>query len=101
MEPVITPTLLASTGIDIPDNQVVPLLDYLNEILEERVGEAIVDVLDIEQLEELAKLQETASDQQVHDWIDAHVDDLDKIIQDEVAIVLGEASEHRADFSKQ
>lgn len=99
MEPIITPTLLASTGIDVPDNQVAPLLDYMNDLLEERIGEAIVDALDIPELEELAKLQETASDEEVHDWIEEHVTNLAELIQDEVALMLGEAAEHRADFS--
>jgi len=99
MEPVITPTLLASTGIDIPDEQVASLLTYMNEILENRVGEAIVDALDVTDLKELSKLHETASDEIVHAWIKTHVNNLNEIIENEVFILLGEATEHRADFS--
>jgi len=99
MEPVITPVLLASTGIDVPDDQVAPLLDYMNEVLEERIGEAIVDALAIEQLETLASLQETASDEEVHDWLEANVTNLDNVIQEQVDTLLGEAAEHQADFS--
>lgn len=99
MEPLITPLLLASTGIDVPDEQVEPLIEYLNDVLEERIGEAIVDTLDDEKLEQLAELQQTASDENVQEWIKANVANLSDIIQDETDIVLGEASEHHAEFS--
>lgn len=99
MEPIITPLLLASTGIDIPDEQVEPLLDYMNDILEERVGEAIVESLDDAQLEQLAELQETATDEEVQNWINTNVAELSEIIKDEIDIMLGEAAEHHADFS--
>jgi hypothetical protein len=101
MEPLITPLLLASTGIDVPDDQVVPLLDYMNDLLEERIGETVAESLEDAQLEELATLQETASDEEIRAWIEAHVDSLPELIQDEVAIILGEAAQHRAEFSEQ
>lgn len=99
MEPIITPLLLASTGIDVPDSQVTPLLDYMNEVLEERIGEAVVDSLDDTQLEHLANLQETATDEEVQSWINDTVPNLTDMIQEEVDIILGEAAMHQAEFS--
>jgi hypothetical protein len=99
VEPVITPLLLASTGIDVPDDQVAPLLDYMNELLEERVGEAVVDGLASEQIQDLITLQKNASEEQVTEWIQSHVNNLDDIIEDQVDLLLGEAAEHHADFS--
>lgn len=99
MEPIITPEMLASTGIDIPDEQVVPMLDYFNDILDERVGESVVDALDDQQIEVLSQLQETASEEAIHNWIKANVKDLDEIIQGEVDIILGDAAELRDAFS--
>lgn len=99
MEPYITPLLLAATGIDVPDEQVLPLLDYMNDLLEERIGEAVVESLDDANLEELVEIQTTATEDEVHDWIQSHVTNLSELIQDEVVIILGEATKHRADFS--
>lgn len=98
---LITTTQLASTGIEVPDDQLQPLLDYMNNVLQERVGEAVVELLGDEELEELATLQETASDTEVHDWIQAHVSDLADVVQDEIDILLGEASEQQKAFSAQ
>ena len=101
METLITPLLLASTGINIPDEQVEPLLDYMNDILEERIGESVVNSLSDDKLEQLAELQGTGSDEEVQAWINQNVQDLPAIIQDEIDILLGEAAERHAEFSAQ
>lgn len=95
----ITPELLASTGIQVPDDQIDDLLDYMNDVLEERVGEAVVELLDDDELEELVVLQENGSDANIHAWIQTHITDLDQVIQDEIDILLGESSEHQEAFS--
>ncbi len=96
---IITPELLASTGIQVPDDQIDSLLDYMNDVLEERVGEGVVELLDDEELEELVLLQENGSDADIHAWIQTHITDLDEVIQDEIDILLGEAAEHQEAFS--
>lgn len=101
MEPIITPELLASTGIDVPNEQVAPMLDYFNGILEERVGESVIEILDDQQLEVLSKLQETSSDEVAYNWIKANVKELDEIIKDEVDILLGDAVELSDAFSSE
>jgi hypothetical protein len=101
MEPLVTPLLLAATGIDVPDHEVAPLLDYMNELLEERIGEAVVEMLDDAQLEELAALQETANETEVAAWVQAHTPTLSEIVQDQLALILGEAAKHRTEFSSQ
>lgn len=99
MEPVITPLLLASTGIDIPDNQVVPLLDYMNNVLEERIGQTVVELLDDDQLQQLAELEETGPEDDVQEWLAIHIPDLPDLIENEVEILLGETAQHQAEFS--
>lgn len=94
--PEITPALIAELGVTIDEAAVPALIDQLNEQLEERVGEEIANSLDDAKLEELVKLQETASDDEVGAWIEANVEDLEAIIQDEFDILMGEVSE-RAD----
>jgi predicted house-cleaning noncanonical NTP pyrophosphatase (MazG superfamily) len=99
IEHLITAELLTSTGIIVPTEQLSPLLDYMNSVLEDRVGEEIVESLNDDQLEELVKLQEGSSDEEVQTWLETNVFDLTEIIKDEIDIILGEAAEHHADFS--
>lgn len=94
MEPLITPVMLASTGITIADDQVDAYLDHLNELLTERIGEAITESLDSAQLEELSKLEETATDEELGEWMTKNVADLEDIIADEIDILLGDAAEN-------
>lgn len=93
MNPIITPALLASTGIKIAEDQVEEYLDHLNEQLAERIGESVVGSLDENKVEELAKLQETESDENINAWLRQQIPDLDVIIQQEVDILLGDAAD--------
>lgn len=99
IEPLITPALLASTGIQIPDDQVAPLLEYMNDILEERIGEEIVETLDDDELEELAVLQENGNEEELHTWLKENVLELEEIVEEETTILLGEATKHHKAFS--
>ena len=96
----ITPELLAEAGVDIPEDQVPSLLEELNEELEERIGEEITNALEDDQLEELVKLQESASDEDVSAWLQTHVPELEQIIQDELDILLGEIAENAEEINK-
>lgn len=95
MEPLITPVMLASTGIRIADDEVDAFLEHLNDQLTERIGEAITESLDPAQLDELSKLEETATDEELGEWMSKNVTDLDDIIADEIEILLGDAVENR------
>jgi hypothetical protein len=94
MDPLITPEMLAQTGIIIADNEVEAYLDLMNDTLTERIGEAITESLTDEQLDTLSSLEETASDEQLNDWLRKNVTDMDTIIQDEIDIILGDAAEN-------
>lgn len=93
-DPFITADLLDEYGITVKPEEVESLLAELNKTLEERVGTEITESLNDEQLQELIKLQETGSDEQVGRWIDEHVTDLKEITQDEIDILLGELAEN-------
>ncbi|CAN5401032.1 hypothetical protein BH10PAT4_BH10PAT4_4240 [soil metagenome] len=99
MEPVITPQLIAATGVTISEDQSQAFLEYINAVLEERIGQAIVENLNDNELEELADLQEARKDEQVQVWLETNVPDLDEIVNDEIDIILGEAAQHHTDFS--
>ncbi len=100
MEPIITPEMLASTGIMIKDEDVVSYLDHLNEMLNERIGETIAENLTDEEIDILADLQETASEETLGDWLAKHIPDLDDLIDDEIDILLGEAAENSNKINK-
>lgn len=94
MQPFITKKLLLSVGINLDANEEEKLLVHLNETLEERVGIEITDSLDDNQLEELAKLQESGDDEATQAWMTINVPDLHEIIKDEIDILLGEIADN-------
>lgn len=93
MQDYITEESLKNIGINLEGKDVNSLLAHLNDTVEERVGAELTDALDDTQLEELVKLQSTASDEEVGKWLQENVADFEQIIADEVDIVLGELAE--------
>lgn len=88
---IITKQQLNSVGIDLPDDQMQALIEHVEETVNERIGEEIVDSLDDTQLKELVALQDSnAPAEQIDAWIREHVADYDEIIEDNVTIVLGD-----------
>jgi hypothetical protein len=94
MENYITEDTLREVGVNLQGQDVVALLAHLNEMLEERVGTEITDALDDDKLQTLLDLQETASDEEVGNWMKANVPDFEAIVQDEIDILLGELAEN-------
>ena len=94
MDALITPEMLAQTGIIVADDEVEAYLELLNDELTERIGEAITETLSDEQLNELSALEEAATDEQLNNWLKDNVADMDAIIQDEIDILLGDAVEN-------
>jgi len=92
-EPLITPEMLAETGIVIPEAQVEEYLTLLNDQLTDRVGQAILEVLTDEQIDELSDVQEKDDDEALNAWLEENVTELEDIIEDEIDILLGEAAE--------
>lgn len=92
--PLITKELLEEAGVDLQSQDTASLLDHLNATLEERVGAEITNSLSNEQLEELAKLQENGSNEELTSWVEQHVPELQQIAQDEIDILLSELSDN-------
>ncbi len=99
MEPLITPALLASTGINVPDDQVEEYLELINDQLAERIGESVIESLDEATVEKLADMQETASDEELNNWMQANIPQLNDIIRQEIDIILGDAAENSHAFN--
>lgn len=93
MQDYITEESLKNIGVNLEGKDVQSLLTHLNDTVEERIGAELTEALNDEQLEQLVKLQETASDEEVGKWLQANVEDFDQIIADEIDIVLGELAE--------
>jgi hypothetical protein len=91
---LITRDILNQAGINLDGKDIDALLTHLNQTLEERVGTEITASLSDEQLNELLDLQEKGDDEAVADWLQANVEELDQIAQDEIDILLGELAEN-------
>lgn len=97
--PLITKENLEEAGITLEGRDIEALLNHLNDNLEERVGAEITESLSDEKLEELVSLQENASDDEVANWIEANVPELQQIVQDEIDIIIGELAENAEDIN--
>lgn len=94
MQDYITKDSLTALGIKLNDADADSLIAHLNDVVESRIGNEVVEALDEKQLEELVRLQATVSDEEVGAWIVSHVPDYEQIIQDNIDIVIGELVEN-------
>ena len=94
MNQIITKEHLAAVGITKSDEETAALLTHLNSTLHERVGAEVVASLDDQKLKDLTTVQESGDELKVTEWINENVPELKEIIEDEVAILLGEIAEH-------
>ena len=92
---MITKAQLSSVGINLPDDQVQALIQHVEDTVNERISEEIVDSLDDAQLAELVALQgDDVPAEHVEAWIRERVPEYGEIIEDNVTIVLGELVEN-------
>lgn len=92
---MITKAQLNSVGINLPDDQAQALIQHVEETVNERISEEIVDSLDDTQLAELVALQDgDVPAEQLEAWIRERVPEYDEIVEDNVTIVLGELVEN-------
>ena len=86
--------LLESLGIQMDDAKKTVFSEHLQETLAERVGLAIAELLDDEELAEYLELTEKDDPGRLNSWLKEHVPDLDEVISDEIDILLGDIAEH-------
>jgi hypothetical protein len=92
---IVTKAQLNSIGISLPDDQMQALIQHVEETINERISEEVVESLSDDQLKELVELQTgSASAEEIDAWIRERVPEYDEIIEDNVAIVLGELVEN-------
>jgi hypothetical protein len=93
MENYITEEMIRNLDIDLNGKDIAQVLEELNETLEERIGEQIIDALDDTQLQTLVELQESGKDDEIGTWLEATVPDFEETVQNETAILLGDFTE--------
>lgn len=92
---IVTKAQLNSVGINLPDDQMQVLIQHVEETINERISEEVVESLTDEQLLELIKMQDSnAPAEEIDAWIRERVPEYDEIIEDNVTIVLGELVEN-------
>jgi len=92
MNGLLNKQFLQDIGVTLDDQTYETLSERYEETLNERVIIEIVDELDEKQLEELHSLT-SQDDAALNQWLVANVPKLDEIIEDEIAILLGEITE--------
>lgn len=91
---IVSQQQLKSLGIELPDDQLQALLRHVNERISTLISEEIVDSLDGQQIEQFVAMQQNnASPQEMEQWLQQQVPEYSQIIEDNVAIVLGEVVE--------
>ena len=92
MDGLLNKKFLEDIGVEIDVQTFKALSEHYEETLNERVIAEIVDELDEKRLEELHTLNVGEADL-LRAWLIANVPQLDEIIEDEAAILLGEIAE--------
>lgn len=92
MNGLLNKQFLQDIGLTLDNQTYETLSEHYEETLNERVIKEIVDELDEKQLEELHSLA-NQDDSIINQWLASNIPKLDEIIEDEIAILLGEITE--------
>lgn len=90
MQDFITKDDLLTLNVDLDDKDFDELLAALNDKVADLIGEEIFDALTPEDGDKLVAMQETASDQEIGQWIAERVPDYTEIIENNIDIVLND-----------
>ncbi len=93
MPGLLNKKFLEGIGVELNEQTFDALSEHYEQTLNERVMAEIVDGLDQDQLQALHSLEGGEADP-LSAWLVANVPQLDEIIEDEVAILLGEIAEN-------
>lgn len=92
---IVTKAQLNSIGINLPEDQMQALVQHVEDTINSQIGEEIVESLDDDQLKELVQMQDNdVPAEEIDAWIRERVPEYDEIIEDNVAIVLGELADN-------
>ncbi len=90
-EPLLTKEFLKELGIELDEVTYMALSGHYEETLMHRITQEVVEELEEPQLEQLHTL--AGKNEELAAWLKANVPQLREIVEDEVAILLGEIAE--------
>ena len=93
MDGLLSKQFLSDIGVTLDEQTYQALSNHYEETLYSRIIDEITLELDERQLEELASLK-AADTQVLRQWLVTNVPQLGEIIEDEVAILMGEMAEN-------
>ena len=99
-EQYVTKQMLADFGVTVDEAAVESLLSHINDTIEERIGAEITEALSDEQLKELLALQDKGDDEEIGEWIAQHVPKYAEIVEDNIAITIGELARQTNDINQ-
>ena len=91
MTPLLSKQFLADIGVDVDEQTYQALSQHYEDTLDDRILRAVVTELDEEQLQSVVSMRDQP--EQLSTWLVENVSDLGEIIEDEVAILLGDMAE--------
>jgi hypothetical protein len=92
MDALLSKKFLDSIGVSLDELTYHALEQHSQESLQSRILEAIIELLDEQQLEELQAMR-LSNQSDVETWLKVNVPDLNLVIEDEIAILLGDIAE--------
>jgi hypothetical protein len=92
----IDPKIIKAMGIDLDKSKEAELLKHIESKLGERIGLAVLDTLDDNEVRELISLQKKGNTKTIASWLTVHVPDYKEIIKDEYYILMGELADNAA-----
>ena len=95
---LITTSTLHDLGIHKSEAEEQALIEHFQETLNERVGNAVIDVLDDDQATHLMELTEQGDAEQTMAWLQETIPEFEQIVQDEYEILMGELAENADDL---
>ncbi len=90
---IISQSFLEDIGISLDQQTYEAFAAHFEETLGDRIIDGIIDTLSDEELEQLTQLR-ADDDANLQTWLQSHVPDLKEIIEDELAILVGEIAEN-------
>lgn len=89
----VTPSMLTDLGIDLNQVDTDSFIGHIQETLEERIGIAIAELLDDDEVSHLIKLTEADNEPATEAWLNIHVPEYKDVVKDEFDILMGEIAQ--------
>jgi hypothetical protein len=86
--------ILEALDVKLDAKHRAALQEHMETTLRRRVGLALVDLLDDDEVAELVTLTSKGDQAMITAWLNQHVPDYQDVVQDEIDILLGDLAEN-------